>query len=170
MDMKWTYLLAVIIYGVLFAIKMINKKISYDFTKGLVKQPIAMKGFKKDFYSSVAIICIVISIGINVATTLTGHGINIDSIIVTILVMGMAFISGMTHIFVNEEKEMCIAGYILKKGDIKSFKEKGSRKLTQEIIFAEPIGGYDGIVIKVPANQKKQFIDCIQCLIESNEN
>lgn len=170
MDMKWTYLLTIIIYGVLIAIKLINKKISYDFTRKLENPPIQMKGFKKDFYSSVAVTCIVIAVGINLATILTGHGVNVDSIIVTLLVIGMACISGMTHIFIDNNEKICIAGYILKKGDIKSFKAKGKNKLTQEITFTEPIGGYEGIVINILGNQKEQFVTCIEQLIESKEN
>ena len=142
MDMKWTYLLAVIIYGVLVLIKIINKKINHDFIKALEAPPIKFVGFKKDFYSSIAMICIVVSIGINLASVLTTHPINWDSIMVTILVIGMAFISGMTNIYVGNDNTVCIGGYIFKKGDIASIHLKNKKGNSQEIIFKEDIGGF----------------------------
>ncbi|MGL6173546.1 MAG: hypothetical protein ACRC1P_02955 [Cellulosilyticaceae bacterium] len=153
MDIKWTYILIVAIYLVLASIKVLNVILRNKFKQD--KQLLIFKGFRKDFFTSIAQICVIVTIIINGMTIVGGRPLNVDSIIITLLVVGMAIISGSVMILVETGTVLNISGYEFKKTDIKEVKVKSKNNYSvYDVHFTEDINGYENLKLYVVGNNK----------------
>ena len=103
MDIIWSYCLVAIITLVLVIIRLINNKILKKFME---EYPSGKKYviFKKDFFFTVAKIATVCTIIINVMTVYGHSRLNVSSIVMTILLITMCLLSGMSFVALNEDK------------------------------------------------------------------
>lgn len=162
MDIIWSYCLVGIITIVLLIIRTINSKILKDFMK---QYPTGKKYmvFKKDFFYTVARIALICTIIIN-GMTLYGHSrFNIPSIIMTILLIIMCILSGISFIAIDENKHFNIAGYNIEEENIKDIKIKeGKNKLTCMILFNEEMNGYQGMEFYLFGKNRQAFVADIE--------
>ena len=87
MNIRWAYYLIVAIYILLIVLRGINylneakyKKENTNYGK--------VFSLKKDFFTMVTFICILVTLGINIAALIGDQPINTSSILITILVIG----------------------------------------------------------------------------------
>lgn len=154
MDIKWTYCLIIGIYMVLASIKVLNIILINKFKQG--RQLTVFKGFKKDFFTSIAQICIIVTIIINGMTIVGGRPLNRDSIIITLLIVGMAIISSSVTILVETGTLLNISGYEFKSEDIKEVKtKKKSRYDTYTINFKEDVNGYENLKLYIMGTKRE---------------
>lgn len=110
MEIIWSYVLIAVITFVLITIRVLNNQIVNDFMK---EHETAEKYviFKKDFFYTVAKVCVVCTILIN-GLMLYGHQrINSQSIILTCLILAMCAISCISFVAIDKNKAFNIAGY-----------------------------------------------------------
>lgn len=154
MDIKWTYCLIIGIYIVLASIKVLNIILMDNFKKG--REVIVFKGFKKDFFTTIAQICVIITLMINGMTIVGQRPLNTGSIIITLLIVGMAIISSSVTIIVEKGTLLNISGYEFKTEDIKEVKaKKKSRWDTYTIRFKEDVNGYENLKLYVIGTEKE---------------
>lgn len=154
MDIKWTYCLIIGIYIVLASIKVLNIILIGKFKQG--RQLAVFKGFKKDFFTSIAQICIIVTLMINGMTIVGGRPLNSHSIIITLLIIGMAAISSRVTILVETGTLVNISGYEFKSEDIEEVKtKKKSRCDTYTINLKEDVNGYENLKLYVWGNQRE---------------
>lgn len=158
MDIIWSYCLVGVITLVLLIIRTINSRLLKNFME---QYPTGKKYmvFKKDFFYTVARIAVVCTIIIN-GMTLYGHGrLNIPSIIMTILLIIMCILSGISFIAINEKKHFNIAGYNIEEDNIKDIKIKeGKKRLTCTILFNEEMNGYQGMEFYLFGKNRHEFV------------
>ncbi|MEG0952712.1 MAG: hypothetical protein RSE96_12380, partial [Niameybacter sp.] len=112
MDIVWSYCLIAIITLVLVIIRLINNKLLKQFME---KHPEGTKYvvFKKDFFYTVAKLAVLITLIIN-GMTLYGHSrLNVPSIVMTLFVVMMCLLSGISFVIVDGKKHFDISGYEL---------------------------------------------------------
>lgn len=162
MEIIWSYVLIAIITLVLITIRMLNNKIVNDFLK---EHETAEKYviFKKDFFFTVAKICVVCTILIN-GLTLYGHQrMNTQSIVLTFLIIGMCLISCMSFVAVDENKAFNIAGYLVEEDAIKDIQIKEHKnRLTCKVLFKEEINGYQGMEFCIFGQKREAFINKVE--------
>lgn len=162
MDLIWSYVLILVILLVLITIRVINNKIVNEFMR---EHDTAKKYliFKKDFFWTVTKISVVCTILIN-GLMLYGHQrINIQSIILTCLVIIMCVLSGISFVAVDEKRAFNIAGYNLDEDQIKDIKIKEHKnRLSYTVLFKEEMNGYQGMEFYVFGTQKEAFAKSIK--------
>lgn len=162
MDIVWSYCLIGIITLVLLIIRIINSKLLERFmqTYPTCKKYII---FKKDFFYTIARLATVCTIIIN-SMTLYGHSrLNGSSIIMTLFLVIMCMLSGISFIAIDEEKHFNIGGYTIEEDHIKDIKIKeGKKRLTCTILFKEEMNGYQGMEFYIIGKKMKEFITQIQ--------
>ncbi|WP_053985547.1 hypothetical protein [Niameybacter massiliensis] len=162
MDIIWSYCLVAIITLVLVIIRLINNKILKNFME---EYPSGKKYviFKKDFFFTVAKIATICTIIINVMTVYGHSRLNVSSIVMTILLITMCLLSGMSFVALNEDKHFNISGYELEESNIKDIKIKeGKRKVTCTILFNEEMNGYQGMEFYLFGKNRQLFIEQIE--------
>ena len=156
MDIKWTYGLIVAIYIVLLLIKGINVILIKRFKEN--KDLVIVKGFKKDFFTSIAQICIGVTIIINGMTIVGGRPLNINSMIITLLIVGMALLSGTVTILLEKECALNISAYEFEAKDIKQIEIKKKTRYTLfDIELEDDVNGYDNIKFYVMSQNREVF-------------
>lgn len=159
MDLKWSYYLIVIIYFILIALEVLNKKKAQEFKKNHEKVQ-QYKAYKKDFFTTVAKICVVLSVIINGLCLYGGNTLNWNSLIITVAIIGMALITSNIQILVSEEGEFNIGGLDLNAADIKDFESKKRKNCTKNsIAFQDNINGYEGIEFYLSEGQSDKFLE-----------
>lgn len=167
MNIKWSYYLIMGIYVLLIVLRIINylneqryKKENSSYQK--------VFSIKKDFFTTVALICILVTLAINGAAVIGGKSINIDSIIVTLLVIGFTVINSFTFILFSEETAtVCLLGYTLKAGDLTQVKVKeGKNKDTLALTFNREIESYNYAKLWVYGSCKRELITLFRNLEE----
>lgn len=154
MDIKWTYCLIIGIYIVLASIKVLNVILINKFKQG--RQLAVFKGFKKDFFTSIAQICIIVTLIINGMTIVGGRPLNTHSMIITLLIVGMAIISSRVTILVETGTLLNISGYEFKSEDIEEVKAKKKSSCdTYTINLKEDVNGYENLKLYVLGNQRE---------------
>ena len=144
MEMKWTYLLILVIYGVLGLLHLLNHKIDKQFKD---KYPTAKvyKGHRRDFFEAVAVITVVIALVINALSVMGGQGMNTHTLIISLLVVGMTFFTKNITLTIAETA-LSISGFTFDCDKVKSFKQIEKKgKIKNSIVFVEAINGYEGI-------------------------
>ena len=162
MEIIWSYVLIVVITLVLITIRVINNKLVSNFLEeyGTAEKYVI---FKKDFFFTVAKICVIFTILIN-GLTLYGHQrINVQSIILTALIIGMCLISCISFVAVDDHKVLNIAGYLIKEEAIKEIKLKDYKNhLSCKILFEEEINGYQGMEFCLFGQKRQTFKNKVQ--------
>ena len=168
MNIKWSYYLIAGIYILLIALRGINvlnetvyKKENLHYEK--------VFSIKKDFFTTVALICIIVTLGINCAAIIGGKSINCSTIIVTILVIGFTILNSFTTIIFSE-KNICFLGYTLVAGDVQKVQTKlGARSNTLKITFNRDIESYNYTKIIIFGKNKDELTRVFEQLVKSNE-
>lgn len=165
MNIKWAYYLIAIIYVILIVLKGINylnlkayEKENADVHKAVI--------FKKDFFTTVALICIVVTCAINIAAIIGGKNLNTSSIIITCFVIGFTMINSFEYIrFSDVTQTLFLAGYTLKDGDIEKVKYKqGSRRNALRVTLTREIESYYYIKMSVYGKNKDQVVTLLEKL------
>ena len=169
MDIKWSYCLIGVIYILVAILKMINAMKTREFKDGK-RKIIKLLVIKRDFFTTVSIICIFVTIFINGAAFKGGKPLNKASILITFLVIGFTLLNRILHIFVaEEEKELLFLGYALQKGDVESCKFKERKHFTSyDITFVKEIDSYNYTKLLVFGNEREKLKEVIQGLIKEN--
>ncbi|WP_069997114.1 hypothetical protein [Cellulosilyticum sp. I15G10I2] len=169
MDIKWSYYLIVLIYILVSILKVINNTLAVDFKK-LNKNTIQLTAIKKDFFTTVSCICIVVTIFINSAALLGGKTINKASILITLLVVGFTILNSYLKLFISPENEsILLLGYLLKKDDVETIRTKERKGYTSfDITFTKEIDSYNYIKLLVFGENRKKFEEILTKLIKEN--
>ncbi len=163
MNIVWSYYLIAAIYILLIALRGINylneakyKKENANYGK--------VFSIKKDFFTTVALICVIVTLAINIAALIGGKSMNVESIWITILVIGFTILNSVTFILYSEEnKNICFLGYTLKNGDIESLKvktRKGNTKLN--LTFTREIESYNYAKIFIFGKEKETLTNILE--------
>lgn len=124
MDIKWSYYLIAVIYILVIVLRLINNTRVSKF-KADHQDCIQVFAIKKDFFTTVSVICILVTLAINIAALCGSRPLNTNSMVVTVLVIGFTVINSFSNIILSEaSKEMLFCGYTLAKGDIENVKVK----------------------------------------------
>lgn len=162
MEIIWSYVLIAVITLVLITIRLLNNKIVDGFMK---EHEAAQKYviFKKDFFFTVAKVCVVCTILIN-GLMLYGHQrINGQSILLTCLILAMCLISCISFVAIDENKAFNIAGYAVDEEAIKDIQIKEHKnRLSCTVLFKEEINGYQGMEFCVFGQKREAFIKQIE--------
>ncbi|MGL4344836.1 MAG: hypothetical protein ACRCTE_06550 [Cellulosilyticaceae bacterium] len=145
MEMNWVYLLIGVLYVVLGINKLLYGRLEKqvqqnakdDFSKHII--------LKEDFFTTVAIVCVVGTLIINILCLIGGNRLNVSSIIVTILVIGLALLSALVPMWGNQEG-FELGDYTLTDEAIKEVKAKTiGQYVHYKVSFTEEQNGYDKI-------------------------
>ena len=157
MDLKWSYYLIGILYIILLSLKILNNSEYKKFQKnyGDTQQ---YKAYKSDFFTLIGWICTLITLIINIMTFVSKGQFVVSSIIVTILILGMAFMARSIKLLTTSEGFLYIDGNIIDGQKIKEvvIKQKNSR-VFYHILYHEPINGYDSISFKMKIENQEAF-------------
>lgn len=168
MNIKWSYYLIAGIYILLIALRGINV-LNETVYKKENSQYRKVFSIKKDFFTTVALICIIVTLGINCAAIIGGKSINCSTIIVTILVIGFTILNSFTTIIFSE-KNICFLGYTLVAGDVQKVQTKlGARSNTLKITFNRDIESYNYTKIIIFGKNKDELTRVFEQLVKSNE-
>jgi len=167
MDIKWSYYLIGIIYILVCILRIINSSRARVF-KNQNKDSIKLIAIKKDFFTTVTFICMVVTFFINVAALKGGKPLNEASILITLMVIGFTLINSFLSILLSGEKEkIFLSGYQLEKGEIEAFKVKERAGFTSyDITFTKEIDSYNYTKLLVFGKDREQFKSIIQKLIK----
>ncbi|MDF2614955.1 MAG: hypothetical protein K0S71_2741 [Clostridia bacterium] len=165
MDIKWSYYLIGIIYILVCMLRVINNTKTEAFKKQN-NDSIKLLVIKKDFFTTVSFICIVVTLFINIAALKGGKPINKASILITLLVIGFTIINSVLNILLsNENEKILLSGYELEKGEIETFKLKERKGFTSyDITFTKEIDSYNYAKLLVFGKNREQFKNVIQNL------
>lgn len=170
MNIKWSYYLIMGIYVMLIVLRMINYLSEKTYKKENARYR-KVFSIKKDFFTTVSIICILVTLAINVAALLGGKAINVDSILVTLLVIGFTILNSFTFILFSEEAStICLLGYTLKSGDLTHVKvREGKNKDTLTLTFNREIESYNYAKLWVYGKDRRELINVFRELEEKKE-
>jgi hypothetical protein len=169
MDIKWSYYLIGIIYILVCVLRVINATKAITFKKQN-KDSVKVVAIKKDFFTTVSLICIVMTLFINVAALSGGKPINKASIFITFLVIGFTLINSVFNILLSGEKErVLILGYELAKGELENCKLKERKGFTSyDITFNREIDSYNYTKLLIFGKERDKFKNIIQKLVKEN--
>jgi hypothetical protein len=150
-DMKWLYYLILILYGVLGCIKVLNNLIVKDLLSSTDGEVKSFRIFKKDFFTTIGLFTMIMAVSINILCLIGGRPFNLHSVIVSIAVIGMAYLSGRGKVYlIEKDKNFILAGYQIEEGHIKSYQLKNRKYYCLYTIhFKEDFNGYESIKIYV---------------------
>lgn len=156
MDIKWSYYLIGVIYILVIILKIINTTKVQQFKKEN-NQAMKLLTIKKDFFTTVSLICIIVTFFINTAALMGEKPINKPSILITLLVIGFTFINSVLNIFLSQENEIVLLlGYELKKGEIEHLKVKERKLFTSyDMTFSKEIDSYNYAKLLVFGKQRE---------------
>lgn len=170
MNIKWSYYLIIGIYILLIVLRIINyfNETAYKKENSHYRRVFSIK---KDFFTTVTLICILVTLAINIAALIGGKAVNTDSIIVTLLVIGFTIINSFTFILFSEETStICLLGYTLKSGDVANMKIKeGKNKDVLTLTFNREIESYNYVKISVYGENRKELMNLFRNLEEKKE-
>ncbi len=158
MDIKWTYYFIVVMYLMLIALKAINYIKETQFLKSQSKKPISILVIKKDFFTSVTLVCILFTLIINSLAISGGRPINIHTLIVTGLMIGLTFINSYTKILLVPEEVVFMLGETIKQTDIDKMTIKSGKILTRyKLILSKEIDTYSWISMSAFGKNKDKL-------------
>lgn len=170
MNIKWSYYLIAGIYILLIILRVINylNEAAYKKENSHCHRVFSIK---KDFFTTVMGICILVTIAINGAALIGGKAINTDSILITLLVIGFTIINSFTFIFYSKESStICLLGYVLKPDDVQSVKVKeGSKRTLLSITFNKEIESYNYTKLIIWGKRRKALSNLFEQLQKEKE-
>nr|WP_302596006.1 hypothetical protein [uncultured Cellulosilyticum sp.] len=170
MDIKWSYYLIALIYVLVIVLRLINMGKATKFKEEHVSH---LKFFtiKKDFFTTVTIICIVVTVAINGAALIGGKNLNMNSIIITLLVIGFTLINSFTSILLDEEGNKALFyGYTIEEGEIESLKAKEkSKKTIYDITFTKEVDSYNYAKLIVYGSNREKLKAAFEGFVKKEE-
>ena len=163
MNIRWSYYLIAGIYILLIILRGINYLNETTYKKeNLHYQKVF--SIKKDFFTTVTSICILVTLAINIAALIGGKALNTSSIVITLLVIGFTILNSVSVIYFSEEAQnICLLGYTLIEDDIERFDIKaGKSKYTLRITFNREIESYNYAKILVFGQNKEVFASLLE--------
>ncbi len=158
MNIKWAYGLIAVLYILLIILRVINSKLEKQYTSE-AKNSKQIYAIKADFFTTVAIACILVTLFINIAALVGGKSLNMQSIIITILVIGFTIINSFISVsFSNDEKTMNILGYTVKEDEFKEIKQRGA---SVRLSLDKDIESYSYVKMLVVGKDKQSFLNMI---------
>lgn len=165
MNIKWAYYLIAVIYIILIVLRVINYANQRAYEK---ENSIGLKAFtiKKDFFTTVATICILVTLGINLAASLGGKDFNTSSILVTCLVVGFTVLNSFTFIRLNSNQtSLFFLGYSLEAGDVEKVKcKKRLGRYVLYVTFTREIESYNYAKIVVYGKHREEVAGAFEKL------
>ncbi len=165
MDIKWSYYLLAIIYVLVGILRIINTFSAATYKKNHLEYK-SVFSIKKDFFTTMSIVCVVITLGINIAAMVGDRPLVMNSIIITILVIGCTVLNSFYTIYFSDKEESIYwLGYQLKAGEIESLKVKeGHFRTMLNMTFTKEIDSYNYAKVLVFGQNKKELQDILQKL------
>lgn len=163
MSIRWSYYLIAAIYVLLIVLRGINYLNEAEYKKENANYG-KVFSIKKDFFTTVALICIAVTLAINIAALIGGKSLNTSSICVTLLVIGFTILNSMSFIFYSKENQtICFLGYTLKESDIESLKVKSKKSMTKlNITFGREIESYNYAKLLVFGENKESLAKILE--------
>ena len=165
MNIKWAYYLIAVIYVILIVLKGINYLNQKQYEKDNAD---ILKAFtiKRDFFTTVSIICIIVTVAINMAAIIGGKHLNTSSMIITCLVLGFTVINSFSYMrFTSEGKDIYFLGYTLVEGDISNVKSKVRKNSNVlNINFTRDIDSYNYVKVTVYGKHKDDITKILETL------
>lgn len=157
MGVKWAYLLIGIIYVLVLVLRVINMVKASKF-KAQCTDVVKVFVVKRDFFTTVAVGCTIVTVLINGAAIITGKPLNLMSIIFTVLIMGFTVINSFSYVLVaREENKLLLLGYTLEKNEVEKLKVKGTgNRMVYDMTLGKEIDSYN--YIKLVAYGKKAYL------------
>lgn len=169
-NVKWAYCLIAVIYIMLIILKAINYKNLQAYRKS---HPELFKVFsiKKDFFTTVSIVCILVTLAINSAALLGGRPLNISSMIVTCFVIGFTIINSFGAIYYTpSESSVFLLGYELDDIVIQSMKyKKRKNSYVLNLTFERDIDGYNYVKFVVYGKEAEGLVHLLEQCVENAE-
>lgn len=163
MDISWSYYLIALLYALLIFLRLINnmKEDKYISENHECKEVFTIK---VDFFVTVAVCCTIVMLIINIAAIFGGKGINVESIIVTLLVNGFMLLNSFSHVLFSEKsKTFFYSGYVMTPEDINTISiKKGSNRYTLNFSFSREIESYTSAKILVYGKEKRHFSKLVE--------
>ena len=170
MDIKWSYYLVMLIYVLVIVLRLINQSKTSHFQK---EHTHVLKFFtiKKDFFTTVTIICTIVTLLINTAALVGGKALNTNSIIITLLVIGFTIINSFSSILLDESDKIAMFyGYTLEEGEIEALKSKEKANRTiYDITFTKEIDSYNYAKIIVFGKERQKLKEALNSFIKKQE-
>lgn len=170
MNIRWSYYLIAGIYILLIVLRGINYCNEMAYKK---ENPQYQKAFsiKKDFFTTVTVICILVTLGINIAALIGGKALNTSSIFITLLVIGFNLLNSFTVILFSEENNsVCFLGYTLNKGDVESLQTKVSKSHhTLNLNFNREIESYNYAKVLVFGPAQARLAAVFEKMVQKKE-
>lgn len=158
MDIKWTYYFIIVMYLMLIALRAINYIKEQEFIKSQSEKPISITVIKKDFFTSVTLVCILFTLIINCLAISGGRPVNIHTIIVTALMIGLTFINSFTRILLIPEEVVFVLGETIKQEDIDKINVKSGKLLTRyKLMLNKEVDTYNWININAFGKNKDEL-------------
>lgn len=164
MDIKWSYYLIVALYAILIVLKWLGKKEEVRFIEQNESTDV-FKALKKDFFTTIACICTVITLCINGAALISGRPLVLTSIIITACIIGMAFLTTRIRILTTSQGKLWIDGIELGGADIEEvvIKEK-KNKTYYQILLEKPVNGYESVSFTIVGAQRETFTTYVKSI------
>ncbi|MBE6022909.1 MAG: hypothetical protein E7231_06715 [Cellulosilyticum sp.] len=170
MNIKWAYYLIAAIYILLIVLRGINycNETAYKKENSHYKKAFSIK---RDFFTTVTFICILVTLGINIAALIGGKALNTSSICITLLVIGFNLLNSFTFILFSEENQsVCFLGYTLTKGDLESVKTKSGKKYSLlNMTFNREIESYNYARVFVFGEDKERLVHVFEGIVQENK-
>ncbi len=145
MDITWSYMIILVLYAIVLILKYVSNKQTQHF-KDAYQTHQVYPIYKKDFFHTIAATTTVIALVINGLALITGHALNFHVLVIMVLLISAATLSGRTQLVVADD--ICaVDGLVLTRDQMKhvAIREKAKRA-HYELTLNEPINGYDSIV------------------------
>ena len=171
MNIKWAYYLIAGIYVLLVILRGINYLNEAAYKKENTNYNTVFS-IKKDFFTTVTLICIVVTLAINTAALAGGKSLNTSSMVITLLVIGFTILNSFNVILFSEEAgTVCLLGYTLVKGDLESLKKKtGKNKEVLNMTFNREIESYNYAKIVVFGEKKQALSGLLEKMVQTKED
>lgn len=158
MDIKWTYYFIIAMYCMLITLRAINSVKEQEFIKNQSQKPIIITIIKKDFFTSVTLACILFTLIINCLAISGGRPVNIHTIIVTALMIGLTFLNSFTRILLIPKEAVFVLGETIKQEDIDKISVKSGKLLTRyKLMLNKEVDTYNWISIKAFGKNKDEL-------------
>ncbi|MGL4363113.1 MAG: hypothetical protein ACRCSG_07615 [Cellulosilyticaceae bacterium] len=162
MEIMWSYYLILALYIVVIVSKILNQLARKQFrnTYTVIE---TYKIFKSNFFTTVAVVSGIITLAINISAIVTNRPIVWSSIIITVLVAGMAILTMYNEIIIAEEHILIIDGTIVESTIVKEVVIKEKKEKTYYTIhFNKQLNGYESAEFILKGEQAVAFTEYIK--------
>ncbi|OON95666.1 MAG: hypothetical protein ATN36_07690 [Epulopiscium sp. Nele67-Bin005] len=169
MEVAWSYNLIKLLYVILIVAKILNIYIIKNIENNHDVKKFNI--YKKDFAVLIAFGCLVCAIIINIMIFVGGTPFNQDIVVITVLMLGIAFLSSRSSVLMGEQTYLNVGGYTVEPQLIKNVDSKKRGFYTIFTLnYAEEIHGYKKQVLYYTGQDETSFLEQINEMIQLSSN